>query len=102
MTPTWARSPGVVVQTEQQRPDLFGALGRGGLVPAKAANYELGRAFVFDLDHHPLAGDVSQVRCFGHHAVKPGTLEAAKPVFSHSPVASGRRHVDADRPPPLR
>ena len=86
---------GVVVQTEQQRPDLFGPLGRGGLVPAKSANYELRRAFVFDLHHHPLPGDVSQVRRLGHHAVKAGTLETAKPIFSHCPVACGRRHVDA-------
>ena len=49
-------------------------------VPAEAANYELGRAFVFHLHHHPFARHVGKVRRLGDHPVEAGTLEAREPV----------------------
>jgi hypothetical protein len=82
---------GVVVQPEQQRPDV-GA--RPVLVPAEAGDDAVGRALVLDLEHRPLAGLVGRVESFRDDAVEPGALEPVEPVGGRRAVAGRRRQVD--------
>ena len=70
---------------------------RGGLVPAEAADYELGRAFVFDLHHHPLARPRSKSAALATTPSRPAPSKRANQSSATAgPVwpASGGRPRD--------
>ena len=73
----------VVVQPEQQRPDVR---ARAVLVPAEAGDDAVGGALVLDLQHRPLARLVLLVELLRDDAVEAGALEPVEPVRGERPV----------------
>src|SRR4029079_5231464 len=68
---------GVVVQPEEERPDV-----RAGtvLVPAEAGHDAVGRSLVLDLEQGALARLVRGVESFRDDAIEAGSLETVEPV----------------------
>ena len=77
-TPTWCRTPVVVVQAEQERTD-----DPAVLVPAESGHHAVGGALMLDLQHRPLVLEVAQITGFGHHTVETGPFEPGEPVGGH-------------------
>ena len=83
--------PGVVVEAQQQRPDVG---SRPVLVPPKPGHHTVRRALVLDLEHRPLAGLVGRIEPLRDDSVESGALETLEPIGRGRPVAGRRRQVD--------
>src|SRR5262249_42803043 len=79
-------TPGVVVQTEQQRTD-----GRvlPILVPAEPGDDAIALALVLHLEHHALVRLVRAVFWLRHHAIEPCPLEPPEPIAGDGTVPRG-------------
>jgi hypothetical protein len=84
--------PLVVVEAEQERPDLAPVL-----VPPEATDSAVGGALVLHLGPAPLAFGVGAGEVFRDDAVEAGALEAREPVARHLGGLRRRREVNGRR-----
>ena len=66
-------------------------------MPPETSDDTVGRSFVLDLQHLPLARGVRVGEPLGDDSIEAGALEPIEPVCRRRAVASCRREVDLPR-----